>query len=68
MIACEGGFDHLGRRISYSKEECELSRRVAAALYRRTPDERRRLLSFDEWYRVDEDGENIYENGVKVRP
>jgi len=37
----------------------EAARLIAAALYRRVPDERRMLLGFDDYYAVDADGEPI---------
>lgn len=38
----------------------DLARRIVAAMYRREPDERRRLMGWDDYYAVDAEGEHLW--------
>jgi hypothetical protein len=46
--------------ISACVEGNDLARLIVAAMYRRSPDERRRLMGWDDYYAVDEDGNHLW--------
>lgn len=42
------------------EEANELARIIAAAMFRRAPDERRQLMGWDSYYAVDSDGNHLW--------